>query len=125
MGYVGLAATNTATNNMLLLMRGPDDGVLRVRLAEDSGVALRELRERLRKALPEQLIPWLQKSLEEYGLNAAEAAAEAKQFVVGFEPGDIVSEVMSLRFADADRGGDGGPEPRRRSAPMRKKSSMK
>ena len=26
MGYVGLAATNTATNNMLLFMRGPDDG---------------------------------------------------------------------------------------------------
>ena len=34
MGYVGLAATNTATNNMLLFMRGPDDGQMRVRLSE-------------------------------------------------------------------------------------------
>jgi multidrug efflux pump subunit AcrB len=96
MGYVGLAATNTATNNMLLLMRGPDDGVLRVRLDEDSGVALAELRERLRKTVPEQVIPWLQETLERYGVNTAEAADKARRFVLGFEPGDIVSEVMSL-----------------------------
>ena len=59
MGYVGLAATNTATNNMLLFMRGTDDGQLRVRLEEDSGIRLDDLRERLRKALPEQVVPWL------------------------------------------------------------------
>ena len=96
MGYVGLAATNTATNNMLLLMRGPDDGVLRVRLKEDSDVALADLRERLRKAVPEQVIPWLQETLQKYGLSAEEAARKAKRFFLGFEPGDIVSEVMSL-----------------------------
>ena len=41
MGYVGMAATNTATNNMLLFMRGPDDGQIRVRLLEGSGVHAR------------------------------------------------------------------------------------
>ena len=57
MGYVGLAATNTATNNMLLFMRGPDDGKLRVRLAGGQRHRLAELRERLRKVLPEQSCP--------------------------------------------------------------------
>ena len=47
-----LGATNTATNNILLFMRASDDGVLRVRLRKDSGIAVAELRERLRKALP-------------------------------------------------------------------------
>ena len=59
-GYVGLGSTNTATNNILLFMRATDDGVLRVRLKEHSGVKLAELREKLRKALPDELEPWLQ-----------------------------------------------------------------
>jgi multidrug efflux pump subunit AcrB len=96
MGYVGLAATNTATNNMLLLMRGPDDGMLRVRLAEDSGVKLADLRERLRRKIPERVVPWLQRTLRQDGLRADEAKTLAGQFILGFEPGDIVSEVMSL-----------------------------
>ncbi len=96
MGYVGLAATNTATNNMLLFMRGPDDGELRVRLDEKSGVALADLRERLRKAVPEEIVPWLKETLERNGVEPEQAAGRAKQFLLGFEPGDIVSEVMSL-----------------------------
>jgi multidrug efflux pump subunit AcrB len=96
LGFVGLGATNTSTNNMLLFMRGPDDGELRVRLSEDSGMALAELRERLRKVLPEKVIPWLRGMLESQGLTTALAAERAKRFIVGFEPGDIVSEVMSL-----------------------------
>ncbi len=49
MGYVGIGATNTATNNILLFMRASDDGVLRVRLREESGVPIAELRERCAK----------------------------------------------------------------------------
>jgi multidrug efflux pump subunit AcrB len=96
MGYVGLAATNTATNNMLLFMRASDDGELRVRLEEDSGIALADLRARLRKAVPEQVVPWLAGALQKHGLAAEEAARQAGLFEMGFEPGDIVSEVMSL-----------------------------
>ena len=96
MGYVGLAATNTATNNMLLFMRGPDDGELRVRLVEDGEVALADLRERLRKAIPEEIVPWLKGALEKYGVDPQEAARRSKLFSLGFEPGDIVSGVMSL-----------------------------
>ena len=43
-------------------MRGTDDGLLRVRLEEGSGVRLAELRERLRKALPEKVVPWLKRN---------------------------------------------------------------
>ena len=96
MGYVGLAATNTATNNMLLFMRGPDDGQIRVRLLEGSGVHLADLRERLRKALPEQLVPWMKEELQREGYSAEEAQSMARKISFGFEPGDIVSEVMSF-----------------------------
>ena len=69
MGYVGLAATNTSTNNMLLFMRGPDDGELRVRLNEESDVPLAALRERLRKTVPEAVVPWLRETFEKGGLS--------------------------------------------------------
>ena len=54
MGFVGQVAPNFGINNMLLFMRGPDDGQLRVALAEKSGIKLDEFRERLRKVLPER-----------------------------------------------------------------------
>ena len=96
MGYVGMAATNTATNNMLLFMRGPDDGQIRVRLSEGSGLHVADLRERLRKALPEQLVPWTKEELQRDGYSAEEAQSMAGKIYFGFEPGDIVSEVMSF-----------------------------
>ena len=97
MGYVGLAATNTATNNMLLFMRGPDDGELRVRLNEGSGIRLADLRERLRKASAgSRSFPGCRKSCRRAGCAPEQAAGRAKLFAMGFEPGDIVSEVMSL-----------------------------
>ncbi|MGA2062913.1 MAG: efflux RND transporter permease subunit, partial [Thermoguttaceae bacterium] len=96
MGYVGLGATNTATNNILLFMRGTDDGQLRVRLQGKSGIKIAELRECLRKALPEQVIPWLKGILMQEGCSPEEAEARAKRFSFGFEPGDIVSTVMSF-----------------------------
>jgi len=96
MGYVGMAATNTATNNMLLFMRGPDDGQIRVRLTEGSGLHLADLREDLRKARSEQLVPWTKEELEREGYSAEEAQSLAEKVQLGFEPGDIVSEVMSF-----------------------------
>ena len=59
MGFVGQVAPNFGIDNMVLFMRGPDDGQLRVALREDSGIKLDEFRERLRKVLPERVIPWL------------------------------------------------------------------
>ena len=96
MGYVGQVAPNFGIDNMLLFMRGPDDGQLRVALSETSGIKLAEFRERLRKIFPERVIPWLAKRLEQGGLSKSEAERQAKLSTFGFEPGDIVTSVMSF-----------------------------
>ena len=96
MGYVGQVAPNFGIDNMVLFMRGPDDGQLRVALTEASGIKLAEFRERLRKVLPERVIPWLATRLEQGGLSHSEAQRQAKLSTFGFEPGDIVTSVMSF-----------------------------
>ena len=96
MGFVGQVAPNFGIDNMVLFMRGPDDGQLRVALRETSGIKLAEFRERLRKVLPERVIPWLAKRLEQGGLSHEEAMQQAKLSTFGFEPGDIVTKVMSF-----------------------------
>lgn len=96
MGFVGQVAPNFGIDNMVLFMRGPDDGQLRVALHEDSGIKLAEFRERLRKILPERLTPWLTDRLVQGGLSKQDALAQAKLATYGFEPGDIVTNVMSF-----------------------------
>jgi multidrug efflux pump subunit AcrB len=96
MGYVGQVATNFGIDNMVLFMRGPDDGQLRVALTEDSGIRLDEFRERLRDVLPKKVVPWLARRLEQGGLSKEEAQRQAKTATFGFQPGDIVTTVMSF-----------------------------
>ena len=96
MGFVGQVPPNFGIDNMVLFMRGPDDGQLRVALRDGSRIKLAEFRERLRKVLPEQVIPWLAKRLERRGLANSEAQHQAKMSTFGFEPGDIVTSVMSF-----------------------------
>ncbi len=96
MGYVGQVAPNFGIDNMVLFMRGPDDGQLRVALKEEGGIHLDEFRERLRKRLPEKVRPWLARRLAQGGLHQEDAERQAKMATFGFEPGDIVSSVMSF-----------------------------
>ncbi len=96
MGYVGQVAPNFGIDNMVLFMRGPDDGQLRVALTEDSGIKLDLFRERLRKVLPERVLPWLVNRLEQGGLSRENAEKQAKLSTFGFEPGDMVTNVMSF-----------------------------
>ncbi len=96
MGFAGQQAPTYSMNNLILFMRGPDDGQLRIALDEHSGIHLDQLRERLRKVLPEKVKPWLAELLVEKGLTAQSAKARADLVTFGFEPGDIVSEVMSF-----------------------------
>ena len=99
MGFVGQVAPNFGIDNMVLFMRGPDDGQLRVALREDSGIKLPEFRERLRKVLPERVVPWLAERLQQGGLSSDEARRQAKLATFGFQPGDIVTQVMSFGSA--------------------------
>jgi multidrug efflux pump subunit AcrB len=96
MGFVGQVAPNFGIDNMVLFMRGPDDGWLRVKLKEDSGIKLDEFRERLRKVFPERVVPWLAQRLQKGGLRQNEAQEQAEKCEFGFEPGDIVTQVMSF-----------------------------
>ncbi|MHB1557939.1 MAG: efflux RND transporter permease subunit, partial [Isosphaeraceae bacterium] len=96
MGFVGQVAPNFGIDNMVLFMRGPDDGWLRVKLKEDSGIKLDEFRERLRRVLPDRVIPWLTDRLVKGGLKEDEAREKAEKSSFGFEPGDIVTQVMSF-----------------------------
>ena len=96
MGFVGQVAPNFGIDNMVLFMRGPDDGQLRVALRDEGGIKLAEFRERLRKVLPERVIPWLEDRLEQGGLSKAEAKRQANTATFGFQPGDIVTNVMSF-----------------------------
>jgi multidrug efflux pump subunit AcrB len=96
MGFAGQQAPNYGMNNMLLFMRGPDDAQMRVALREGSGIRLDAFRERLRQALPEKVIPWFTERLQHEGIAPARAVALARQITFAFEPGDLVSEVMSF-----------------------------
>ncbi len=95
-GFAGQIAPYFGLNNMILLMRGPDDGMLRVAFREGSGIALDEFREKMRKKLPEEIAPWLAGVMVSRGVPKAEADARSKEISFGFEPGDMVSNVMSF-----------------------------
>jgi multidrug efflux pump subunit AcrB len=96
MGFAGQISPLFSINNLILFMRAPDDGQMRVALREDSGIHLQPFRERLRKALPEKVKPWLAELLHKQGLTQESARARAEQVIFGFEPGDMVSTVMSF-----------------------------
>ena len=95
-GFAGQIAPYFGLNNMILLMRGPDDGMLRVAFREGSGIELDAFREKMRKKLPEEIAPWLAGVMESRGVPKEEAAARSKEISFGFEPGDMVSNVMSF-----------------------------
>ena len=95
-GFAGQIAPYFGLNNMILLMRGPDDGMLRVAFREGSGIELDAFREKMRKKLPEEIAPWLAGVMESRGVTKEEAAARSKEISFGFEPGDMVSNVMSF-----------------------------
>ena len=99
MGFVGQVAPNFGIDNMVLFMRGPDDGQLRVKFREDTKIKLPAFRERLRKVLPERVTPWLADRLEQRGVSSSEAKRQAKKATFGFQPGDIVTTVMSFGSA--------------------------
>ena len=97
MGFVGQVAPNFGIDNMVLFMRGPDDGWLRVAFRDTAGIKLAEFRERLRsEVLPKRVIPWLEERLQKDGWSKPEAQKLAKQASFGFQPGDIVTNVMSF-----------------------------
>ncbi len=50
----------------------------------------------MRHELPKRVVPWLAQRLERGGLTKAEASHKAKTASFGFQPGDVVTQVMSF-----------------------------
>ncbi len=96
MGYAGANPPQFTINMAYLWSRGSDDSLLRIGLREGSGVSIFALQERLRKALPEKVGPWFRAELLRLGLTPEEARQRVDDLAFAFEPGDLISETMSL-----------------------------
>lgn len=95
-GYAGQIAPNFGMDNIVLFMRGPDDGWLRARFREGSDINLNRFRERMRERMPKEIIPWMTKLLERHGVMPEVAGPRAQTCLFGFQPGNIINEVMSF-----------------------------
>ena len=97
MGFVGQVAPNFGIDNMVLFMRGPDDGQLRVALTRGQ----RDQARRVPRAAP-QGPPRAGDPLAGQAAGAGGAVARRRRSgrprlsTFGFEPGDIVTKVMSF-----------------------------
>src|SRR5208283_2214146 len=96
MGYAGGNPPQFTLNMAYLWTRGPDDSLLRVGLREGSGIDIFELQEKLRKVLPEKVGGWFREELLRLGLTPGEAQQRVDDLVFAFEPGDLISQTMSL-----------------------------
>ncbi|MDI3466700.1 MAG: CzcABC family efflux RND transporter, transmembrane protein [Nitrospira sp.] len=74
LGYVGTVGSSYPVNLLHLWTSGPHEAVLRIALKRDAGISVEDLKDRLRRTLPERLP----------GTNYS------------FEAGDLVSQVLSL-----------------------------
>ena len=95
-GFGGVSPSSYTINTVYLWTSGPEEVVLRVALKEGSGVRVDPLKERLRHQLPERLGALLRRQLRADGLSEDQVDARVAALSVGFEPADIVNEVMSF-----------------------------
>ncbi len=96
MGYAGANPPQFTINMAYLWSRGPDDSMLRIGLRHGSGVGVFELQEKLRTLLPKKVGAWYRDELLRLGLTAEQADQRLADLIFAFEPGDLISETMSL-----------------------------
>ena len=94
-GYVGMIATNYPIQTVHQWTSGPDEVLLRVSLAPGGG-RIEDTKARLRDRLDRDLKDWLAGRYRDDGLSPELAAARLPGLRLSFEPGDLVSEVMSF-----------------------------
>jgi multidrug efflux pump subunit AcrB len=95
-GFGGVSPSSYTINTVYLWTAGPEEVVLRVALQEGSGIHLEQFKEQLRQVLPERLGGWLRHELTADGLSEEQIQAQVRAIRVGFEPADIINEVMSF-----------------------------
>jgi multidrug efflux pump subunit AcrB len=94
--YGGVSPSSYTINTVYLWTGGPEEAVIRVALRKGSGIRIEALKRRLRDDLPRKVGEWLGGVLTNEGKTADEIAVAVAQLRFGFEPADIVNEVMSF-----------------------------
>jgi multidrug efflux pump subunit AcrB len=96
-GFVGTTPPGFSNQAIYLWSSGPEEAVLRIALHHESGVRVEELKERLRRELPDKLGAWMKGWLKQIdGLSDEEIAKRVQALRLSFGPADIVNEVMSF-----------------------------
>lgn len=96
LGYVGMFPSTYPVQGVYQWSSGPEEVLLRVGLKPGSGVRVEALKERLREKLDAGLKAWLSNRWKDDGVPADQIAARLHGLRLSFEPGDLVSEVMSF-----------------------------
>ncbi len=96
MGYAGANPPQFTIIMAYLWTRGPDDSLMRIGLREGSGIDIFALQERLRRVMPEKVGKWFREELLLLGLTPEQADRRVADLTFAFEPGDLISETMSL-----------------------------
>jgi multidrug efflux pump subunit AcrB len=94
--HIGQTAPTFTANAVFLWTSGPDQAVIRIALNEEKRLRTEEVKERLRKELPERLKPWMTRQLQANGVEKAVADDRAEKVAVSFEPADVINQVMSF-----------------------------
>ncbi len=94
--YGGVSPSSYTINTVYLWTGGPEEAVIRVALRKGSGIRVEVLKRQLREDLPHKVGVWLAGVLSNEGKSADEIDVAVAQLRFGFEPADIVNEVMSF-----------------------------
>ena len=119
MGYVGQVPPNFGIDNMVLFMRGPDDGQLRVALTDDSGIKLDAFRETAAQGPARAGDPLAGRAAEAGGPVGVARRSGRPTWHLRPGAGRHRDQGHELRLADADRGAGRGHRPEAGAAARR------
>jgi multidrug efflux pump subunit AcrB len=95
-GYIGTIPSSYPVQGSYQWTSGPGECLLKVATRESAGARVEEQKERLRIKLDSGLKAWLVTRWKEDGLPQAEIDRRLPGLRLSFEPGDLVSDVMSF-----------------------------
>ncbi len=95
-GYVGVIPSSYPVQGTFQWTSGPGECLLKVAFKENSGLRVEEQKEKLRAKLDAGLKAWLTARWKEDGLTQDEINSRLPGLRLSFEPGDLVSDVMSF-----------------------------
>jgi len=98
-GYVGSFPTNYPIQAVHQWTSGPEEAQLKIALKPGSGLRVEDFKTRLRDILDRELKAYLRAGWTRDGVPAEEQVKRAAGLRLSFEPGDLVSDVMSFGSA--------------------------